>query len=829
MRRGIAICAGAWVAAATAFTPSAPAAAPAIDRTVTAGPLTATVSASPWRLTFAEAGRGAILTERAGTGDGPTGTLGFATGAGAWSHATRVVSERRDGRAYLATLATSDPLGRQIEVRVGPDADGVIAVAARVTGPLLGDVKTAGIAFDAKPSERYLGFGERSNAVDQRGGTVENFVSDGPYRPSERTFVAGFVPLAGYRPRDDSTYFPIPWLLSTAGYGFLLDNDETSNFRLGSDTPGAWSAEASAASLSFRVFAGPAPADVLRRFTARLGRQPKPAAPFYFGPWFQPPRALSDAATIETLRKADAPASVMQTYTHYLPCGDQRGKTAEQRKRTADGHAAGLAVTTYFNPMVCTDHEAVYARGEREGVFTRDALGRPLQYRYTGSEQFLVSQIDFSHPRANAFFGDLFQEAVDDGYDGWMEDFGEYTPADARSANGRTGAQEHNPYVTRYHASARAFAARTARPLARFNRSGWTGAAKESQIVWGGDPSTTFDYDGLESAVRQGLTMGLSGVSLWGSDIGGFFTVFDAPQLTPELLKRWIEFGAVSGVMRTQANGSTISADRARRPQILDADVLPVWRRYAKLRTQLYPYLAGAQSIYDETGLPLMRALALNYPADAAAAGRDDEFLLGPDLLAAPVLKAGARTRSVYLPGGRWIDLWRSATTAADGSLRLGATRRLTGGRSLDVPAPLEEIPLFARAGTILPLLPADVDTLSSYGKAPGLVHLGDRRSAMQLLAFPRGVSRARMGATDRISSRESRGSWRLRIVARTRRTYSLQASLTTLARPFRPCTVRLGGRALPRRAWSYAARTGVLRARFTTRSGVLTVSRACR
>ena len=147
-----------------------------------------------------------------------------------------------------------------------------------------------------------------------------------------------------------------------------------------------------------------------------------------------------------------------------------------------------------------------------------------------------------------------------------MEDFGEYTPLDALGYDGSTGEAYHNKYVVGYHAAARAYARdRAPRPLARFNRSGWTGAARHSQIVWGGDPTTGWGFDGLESAVKNGLTMGLSGVSMWGSDIGGFFALSE-PQTTPELLARWIEVGFASGVMRTQANGFALYAlDRARR------------------------------------------------------------------------------------------------------------------------------------------------------------------------------------------------------------------------------------------------------------------------
>jgi hypothetical protein len=242
---GIAMAAAGAVLACGAFGLAPPAAA-AVDRTVLAGSLSAAVAADPWHLSFTEHGGREVLAELSGAASpGPSGTLGFATGA-TWWHATRVISERREGHAYVASLATSDPAGRQVELRIAPDAEGVIAVDARVTGALMDQVSATGIAFAARPEERFLGFGERSNAVDQRGGEVDNYVAEGPYQTAERPFIAGFVPPPGYRPRDDATYFPMPWLLSTRGYGLLVNNNETSTFRLGSDAPGAWSVEAAA-------------------------------------------------------------------------------------------------------------------------------------------------------------------------------------------------------------------------------------------------------------------------------------------------------------------------------------------------------------------------------------------------------------------------------------------------------------------------------------------------------------------------------------------------------------------------------------------------------
>ena len=780
-----------------------PAAAAADSRSVGAGPLVANVSTDPWHLRFEG---DAVLDEATGTGTGLPGTLAYSPGGGVWFHATRVVAEQSTAGEYEADLATTDPLGGRIHVVIAPDADGVVALKA--TAPP--QAQQVGITFDARPGERYLGFGERSNAVDQRGKTIENYVAEGPYQPIEQPAIAGFVPAPGYRPREDATYFPIPWMLSTAGHGVLVDNDERSEFRLESDD--VWSATVDAPELRLRVFAGPTPAQALSRFSASTGRQPPLATEGFLGPWFQPKGDMQQ--NIDLLKKADAPASVVQTYTHYLPCGDQQGKEEAERARTAQAHQAGLAITTYFNPMICTDYHPVYDEARDNGYLTKNALGQPYEYRYTGSSVFLVGQVDFSNPQARAFYGRLLGEAVGNGYDGWMEDFGEYTPTDAQSADGTPGPAMHNRYVQLYHRAAYEYSAASGKPLARFNRSGWTGTARYSQIVWGGDPTTDWGFDGLASALTNGLTMGLSGVSLWGSDIGGFFTL-SAPQLTPELLDRWIQLGAVSGVMRTQANGFTIG-DRGPRAQIFDKDVLPIWRRYAKLRTQLLPYMEAAQREYGRSGLPIMRHLALMYPGDAEAAKRDDELMFGPDLLAGPVVEKDAREKTLYLPRGRWIDLWRSASFG--GALELGRTALLGGGRDVKLPAPLEELPLLVRAGAVIPMLPPDVETLTDYGD--GVVHLRDR-DGRRLLAFPRGSS---SGAGYR--SVEGAKAWRLTVSDSQTRTYRLQASLATLKRPFRPCSVRVGGR---RVKWSYDAATKVLRARFKVRSGTLVAKRVCK
>ena len=767
---------------------------------VDAGALRGDVDAQSGALSF---------TGDATLAEAPAQRLGFRTAVG-WFRATRAVSVTRDGAAVVAELETDDPTGRTMQLRMGIDSPGVVAVEATVTG---GDVTAIGIGFGARPDERYLGFGERSNAVDQRGNDVEVFVGEGPYQREERPFIAGFAPPQGYHPRDDATYFPLPWLLSTAGYGVLLDNAETSMFHLATEQPDVWSAEVSARRLAFRVFAGPRPADVLERFTARLGRQPPVAAPWMLGAWWQPtPGGPAPPEELDAQRRADVPVSVTETFLHYLPCGDHLEDREKVRADVAALRERGTAVLAYFNPMVCTSHPA-YEEAARNGWFNTDATGRPYQYRYSTADQFQVSQVDFTHPGGRDYYGRLLREAVDDGFDGWMEDFGEYTPPDARSSDGTPGSQMHNLYPTLYHRTATEQSAAFGKPIANYVRSGFTGTAPYARIVWGGDPTTDWGFDGLASSIKNGLSMGLSGISTWGSDIGGFFSL-GSRRLTPELFKRWIQFGAVSGVMRAKSKG--IALPEKPRPQVEDEDVLPIWRRYAKLRTQLLPYVEAADAEYQRTGMPMMRSFALAFPDQAHVAGVEDAFLFGPDLLAAPVLEPGATSRAVALPNGPWVDLWRSARVReGDGGLELTGAAMVEGGGDFTISAPIEELPLLVRAGAVVPLLPADVDTLSPY-RAPGAVSFDDRRDRLELLVFPRGWSVARPFGRERVvSSEKRRRVWVMRIDGARSRTYTVQAALGSLRRPFRPCRVLAGRdhrkrRRVKRTAWSYDA--GVFR-----------------
>ena len=802
--------------------------------TVESGDLRAVIETEPWSLAFVDADGRAVAAESGAM------RIGYRAATG-WSGATRALTAAREGDAVVAEVETAVTTpagtlaGEPLRVRIAPGGEGMITVEAT---PAAGAGSALGIGFSAGTTEQFYGLGERPARVDHLGAArVETYVADGPYYPdAERQALAAFVPPQGYRQRDDATYFPIPWMLSSLGYGVLVENEETAYHDFSEERH--WSVEVTTApdgpgadqrapeSLRLRVFGGGSPAAVLRRFTAHVGRQPKPAAPWVWGAWFQPGGSLDEQiAQLEKLRRADAPVSVMQTYLHYLPCGDHVGSQDEERARVDAFHARGTAVTTYFNPMLCVDYQPVFDQAAAAGALASRADGSPYTYEYSSSptSRFDVGQFDFSAAAGRSFYERLLAEAVADGHDGWMEDFGEYTPLDSHYANGMDGTRMHNLYPTQYHCAAHDFVRRQPRPVVRFQRSGFTGSARCAQVIWSGDPTVGWDFDGLASQVKAGLSMGLSGVSTWGSDIGGFFAL-GARSLSDELLMRWVQFGAASPVMRMQRNG--VAFPEKERPQAEDDGQIGNWRRYAKLHTRLYPYLEAADRQYRRRGLPIMRHLGLVHPGDERARAREDEYLFGPDLLAAPVVEPDVREREVYLPRGHWVDFWRAlAYRERSGGLRLGRARTLAGRREATLPAPLDELPLLVRAGAVLPLLPADVDTLADYGPGPDTVPLARRRGRLDLIAFPRRRWRGSFHTGEAIVSRARRNHWRLTVRGERRRRYSVQASLATLRRPFRPCSVTVGRRPV---RFRYRHRTRVLRARFRVRRGTLRVER-CR
>ena len=702
------------------------------------------------------------------------GTLGFAVGAAEaentpleawavtvegevrWVHATRVAA--RDGATF--EVATEAP-GLTATVAVD-GVDGGLRLRAEPSVPEA--VRKSGWSFARADGERFLGFGERSDGVDQTGNVVENWAEEGPY--SSGMFKPATDPLFGERwqggPVGGSNY-PVPWFCSSEGYGFLLESTYYNEFRLAADRGDAWHVETWEPTVEYVVFAGPDPADALESYSGFVGRQPEPAE-WFFGPWFQAagPDDFREELT-RLWREWDVPTTVRETSIHYFPCADEAGEREFHRRRTDRDHGRGYKVTAYVNSFVCENHPyGAYEEGDEAGYFLQtpgapDDDGDPTQsgrtypvsyFAYFEPEHRVHGIVDFTDPAATGWWQGMLERPLEDGYDGWMEDFGEYVPPRSVADDGRTGYELHNRYPTLFHRASHEFTLpRRGADFGQFVRAGYTRTARYARMVWGGDPNQDYSKaDGLAAAVSQGQSMGLSGVAYWRSDIGGFVGVFNEETTDEELFLRWAAFGAFNGVMAPRARGYPRPTDDSERAQPWHEGVRPVWRKLCKLRTQLFPYVWDAAREYRETGLPIMRHLALHYPDDPEvyAADAEYQFLFGRDLLVAPVIEEGARERTLYLPDGEWVDFWEAVDYDAETGAfrRRGPVETRAGGQYVTVEAPLDEVPLFVRAGTRLELLPADVDTLADVGGGDGDVEyrsLADVDDGeYRTLSFPR-------------------------------------------------------------------------------------------
>ena len=279
------------------------------------------------------------------------------------------------------------------------------------------------------------------------------------------------------------------------------------------DDPGA--DQRAPASLRLRVFGGGSPAATLRRFTRHVGRQPAPAAPWVWGAWFQPGGSLEEQiGQLEKLRKADAPVSVMQTYLHYLPCGDHVGGQDAERERVDAFHARGTAVTTYFNPMICADYqprfdEAAAAGRARDGraAATRTRTSTRARRRAASTSASSTSR---RRPAARSTSSSWPRRSPTATTAGWRTSASTRrstrTTRTAWTARGCTTSTRRSTTAPRTTSCAA-----QERPIVRFQRSGFTGAARCAQVVWSGDPTVGWDFDGLESQIKAALSIGMSG------------------------------------------------------------------------------------------------------------------------------------------------------------------------------------------------------------------------------------------------------------------------------------------------------------------------------
>jgi alpha-glucosidase (family GH31 glycosyl hydrolase) len=661
------------------------------------------------------------------------------TRAPPWSGVERLTSLTATPEAVRFTFAD----GGEGELRAEePGREGALRLRISRTG-----ANRASLAFACRPDEHFLGFGAQAYDVDHRGQTVPLWVSEqgiGKY-PDDEDRVDWY--LSGTR---HSSYFPVPFFLSSRGYGLEVDTSRRVVVALCSERQEVARVEAWDGVLSLVLDDGPRPLDVIARRSARRGRPPAPPA-FAFAPWNDAVKGAAEVRRVAKLiRDNRVPASVIWTedWAGGVQSGNNYNLTynlvpdrtlyPDIEAMIGELHASGFKFLGYFNTFVERDSKQ-FAEARDRGFLVKRKDGTP--YLFDGVRFSPTGLVDLSNPAARAWMEAAMVAAIDLGIDGWMADFAEWMPVDALltepmpTPSGPTTDAEawHNLYPVEWQRlNERVFDARSADGVERlsFVRSGWLGSeSTRHQVVWAGDQSTDFDRgDGLPSVIPIGLGLGVVGLPYYGSDVAGYFSGLRTPFATRELFFRWTALGALTPLMRTHhgvASGKNWRFDE-------DADTLAHWARWARLHTRLYPLWEALSREAVSTGAPLMRAVALEFPEEEATWPLTDQYLLGASLLVAPVVTQGATSRAVYLPAGRWLRAFDDDRDPAPRSAPLD------GPRTVTVDAPLTEAPVFARAGTLLPLLPERIETLApSMPPVVGLADVGDDRELLVFLGAP--------------------------------------------------------------------------------------------
>jgi alpha-glucosidase len=341
----------------------------------------------------------------------------------------------------------------------------------------------------------------------------------------------------------------------------------------------------------------------------------------------------------------------------------------------------GVRFLSYINPYVASDRD-LCEEAAAHGYLTKDYSGKDYHVEFG---EFYAGVVDLTHPQAYDWFKEVIKKnLIELGFGGWMADFGEYLPTDTVLHNGVSAEIMHNAWPALWAKCNYEALEETGKlgDVLFFMRAGYTGSQKYSTMMWAGDQNVDWSLDdGLASVIPAALSLAMTGHGLHHSDIGGYTTLFEMKR-SKELLMRWCEFSAFTPMMRTHEGnrpGDNVQFDN-------DSDIIAQFARMTTVFTTLKPYLKQAVSLNSAKGLPVMRPLFLHYEDDAATYSLKYQYLLGRDLLVAPVHQQDCSEWTLYLPQDNWINLWTG--------------EQQTSGGEITVAAPIGKPPVFYRASS---------------------------------------------------------------------------------------------------------------------------------
>lgn len=605
------------------------------------------------------------------------------------THSLTDVQELRtlpDGGVEMV-VGTDDPTGRTAVVEVRPDRGDALRTRVRFE-PATG-IALVGAGFSSTAEESFFGFGGRRNALDQAGESFFNFI--------DQTVLD--QPGVGGQPQTG--WYQQAQFISSSDYGFFLDQSELSRWRMRSDRDDAWQVESASSGLRFTVAPGRGP-QAIKALTAITGRTPVPprwqVAPIFTQTLTGAQSGKTPAAYLEEMRE-----SLRQIKSLRLPYKSFsfEGWGLLRRAGTLDIaireiRAAGMRPLVYFrafagNERYGYEEDEAYGEAVAGGYVATRADGSPYTFTNTFAPQQQAVQLDFTNPATVAWWRGRVRAALDAGADGFMQDFGEQTMWDMHFSDGSTGRRMHNHYPVIFHRVTRRIIEQWHRdnpdrtkPMfyVRSGYSGRPGSMAYESANWCGDYEQDWNRStGLAALTTDMLNRAVGGAYGFHCDTGGIMDLRTG-SLTRELFLRWSWHAALTPGNRL--HGGPVFGQRF--PWSFDARAATIHRAALRLHRAAEPYIIRLWREAARTGMPITRPLWLAYPRLPDVETMDQQYLLGPDVLVAPVVEEGVTRTTVLFPPGCWRDVH-------DG-------QRYTGTRSVTIDAPLDSHPYFFRCGT---------------------------------------------------------------------------------------------------------------------------------
>jgi len=551
--------------------------------------------------------------------------------------------------------------------------------------------RSVNAAFTLSPGEKIFGCGESFTGLDKRGQKIVLWTDD-----------ANGV-------ENQGLYKPVPFFLSSRGYGMFLHTTSPVTCDFGNYFSGVNSLMLGDDELDLFVFLG-SPREILDEYTELTGKSPLPPL-WSFGLWMSRCTYSSEQqvrAVAAKLRENKIPCDVIHLDTGWFETDwrcDYRFSTSrfqDPQKMIADLKAVGFHISLwqlpYFVPQNTLFNEIV-----GKNLVVRDAKGN-LPYE--------DAVLDFSNPATVEWYQDKLAGLLKLGVGAIKVDFGEAAPNNGLYASGRTGFYEHNLYPLRYNKAVADITKKITGENIIWARSAWAGSQRYP-VHWGGDAEST--DQGLAAELRGGLSFGLSGFSFWSHDVGGF-TANSVANMNTNLFLRWLAFGMLSSHSRCHGIAP-------KEPWNYGDAFMDDFRRIDELKYRLMPYVYAQAKDCSERGLPMVRALFIDFPEDPGSWLVDDEYLFGSDILVAPLLHENAAARDVYLPPGAWIDY-------QTGKAWEGGWRHIAAGKL--------PVVMLVRDGTALPCIqPAQATGQLDWSKLELVVFAKNLPTAHGLVCLP--------------------------------------------------------------------------------------------